>query len=450
MELLTFRDQLFAEGEKLGFTDLELYYEKQSGFGCQIYKGEIDDYRSSTVNGVSVRGLYNGKMGYAYTEKLDEDSVSFLLDNIKENSSLIEDDPQDLFEGNTNYEKIDFYSTRLSEISIEEKIDFLKKVEKKIYDYDKRVVQTDYAAIQDQLVEKALFNNKGLALQDRNNFLFVVFSVVVKENDEIKSDFYFKLTKDLHSLNPEDIAKEAVEKSLSHLGGKSYPNKTYPVILNNFAASSLLATFSPSFSAKSVQDNQSRLKGKIDHKIASSVVTLVDNPHLPDGIRSGTFDSEGVPTKQLTIVEDGVLKTYFHNLKTANKDGVEPTGHGHKSSYKDSVGVSPSNFYVEPGNKSYEELYAGLEEGIIITSLAGLHSGANPISGDFSLAADGFYVKDGKIVSPTNQMTIAGNFFELMQDIVDVGSDLIFSPMDSYGYIGSPSLTIKGLAVTVD
>jgi PmbA protein len=129
---------------------------------------------------------------------------------------------------------------------------------------------------------------------------------------------------------------------------------------------------------------------------------------------------------------------------------VEPTGHGHKSSYKDSVGVSPSNFYVEPGNKSYEELYAGLEEGIIITSLAGLHSGANPISGDFSLAADGFYVKDGKIVSPTNQMTIAGNFFELMQDIVDVGSDLIFSPMDSYGYIGSPSLTIKGLAVTVD
>ncbi|WP_042148685.1 TldD/PmbA family protein [Paucisalibacillus sp. EB02] len=450
MDLLTFRDQLFVEGEKLGFSELELYYEKQSGFGCQIFKGEIDDYRSSTVIGVSVRGLYNGKMGYAYTEKLDEESVSFLLDNIKENSKLIEDDPQELFEGNANYEKLDFYSATLTEISIEEKIEFLKEVEKKIYEYDHRVVQTDYAAIQDQLVEKALFNNKGLALQDRNNFLFVVFSVVVKEDEEIKSDFYFKLTKDLKSLDTDEIAKEAVEKSLSHLGGKSYPNKTYPIILKGQAASSLLATFSPSFSAKSVQDNQSRLKEKLEQKIASNVVTLLDNPHLPDGIRSGTFDSEGVPTKQLTVVKDGVLKTYFHNLKTAEKDGVESTGHGHKSSYKDSVGVSPSNFYVVPGIESYEELYGDLEEGIIITSLAGLHSGANPISGDFSLAADGFYVKDGKIVSPTNQMTIAGNFFEVMQDVEKVGTDLEFSPMDYYGYIGSPSLKIKGLAVTVD
>ena len=450
MDLLAFRNQLFVEGEKLGFTDLELYYEKQSSFGCQIFKGEIDDYRSATVSGVSVRGLFNGKMGYAYTEKLDEESVSFLLENIKENSGLIEEDPQELFEGNANYEELDFYSHTLTEVSIEEKIEFLKDVEKKIYAYDRRVVQTDYATIQDQLVEKALFNNKGLALQDRNNFLYVVFSVVVKEDEEIKSDFYFKITKDLYSLDPVEIAKEAVEKSLSHLGGKSYPNKTYPVILNGACASSLLATFSPSFSAKSVQDNQSRLKGKLDQKIASNVVTLIDNPHLPDGICSGTFDSEGIPTKQLTVVEDGVLKTYFHNLKTAKKEGVESTGHGHKSSYKDSVGVSPSNFYVVPGDESYEELYSELDEGIIITSLAGLHSGANPISGDFSLAADGFYVKDGKIISPTNQMTIAGNFFEVLQDVEKVGTDLEFSPMDYYGYIGSPSLKIKGLAVTVD
>ncbi|MBS3680328.1 TldD/PmbA family protein [Ornithinibacillus massiliensis] len=450
MNVIEFRDQLFVEGKKLGFTDLELYYEKHSSFGCSIFKGEIDDYDSSNTFGLAVRGLFNGKMGYAYTEKIDKESVSFLLEHMKENAILLEDDPEELFSGDAPYEEKDFYSPSLSGISTKEKISFLKAVEKEIYEFDPRVVQTNYAMIQDQLMEKALYNNKGLALENRNNFFYVAFSVVVKENDEVKTGMHFKLTKDFYSLDPAKVAKAAVEKSLRYLNGKSYPNKTYPVILQGDAAAPLFATFSPSFSAKSVQDNQSRLKGKLDSLIASEVLTLIDNPFLEDGTRSGTFDSEGVPTRELTLVQNGILRNYFHNLKTAKKDGVASTGHGYKSSYKDSIGVSPSNFYVVPGEESFDELMSTMKEGIIITSLSGLHSGANQISGDFSLAANGLYVKDGKIVGPTNQMTIAGNFFELLMDIEKVGNDLEFSPMDYYGYIGSPSLKIKGLAVTVD
>ncbi|MUK87652.1 TldD/PmbA family protein [Ornithinibacillus sp. L9] len=450
MELSTFRDQLFTEGEKLGITELELYYEKQDSFACQIFKGEVDEYESSTVNGVSVRGLYNGKMGYAYTEKLDEESVHFLLDSVKENAELIEDEPEELFEGNASYEEKDFYSSSLDEVTTEQKIAFLQEVEKKIYAYDPRVVQSDYAGLQDQSVEKALYNNKGIALSDRNNFFFVAFSVVVKENEEIKSDFHIEITKDFSTLDADEIAKQAVEKSLSYLGGKTYPNKNYPVVFKNSAAAALLATFASSFSAEAVQKNQSLLKGKLNEQIASETVTLTDDPLLTDGVRSGTFDSEGVPTKKISIVENGKLKTYFHNLKTAKKDGVASTGHGYKSSYKGTVGISPSNFFVVPGEESYEQLYESLDEGVIITNLAGLHSGANQISGDFSVAANGYYVKDGKIAGPTNLMTIAGNFFEVLQDVEKVGTDLEFSPMGGYGYIGSPSLKIKSIAVTVD
>ncbi|OZU89593.1 peptidase U62 [Virgibacillus indicus] len=450
MELTAFRNKLFAEGESLGLTDIELYYEKQESFSCQIFKGEIDEYESSTVNGVSVRGLYNGKMGYAYTEKLDEESVQFLLESVQENAVLIEDEPEEIFSGDANYKEVDYFSPSLSNITAEDKIAFLKEVEKKIYAYDPRVVQTDYAAIQDQSFEKELFNNKGLTLNDRNNFLSIIFSVVVKEEDEIKSDFYFKITKDFDSLHADEIAKEAVEKSLSYLGGRTYPNKNYPIVFKNSAAAALVSTFVSSFSAEAVQKGQSRLKGKLEEKIASDQVSLSDDPFLPDGIRSGTFDSEGVPTRKLTIVENGKLKTYFHNLKTAKKEGISSTGHGHKPSYKETIGVSPSNFFVIPGEKTYKHLYENLDEGIIITNLAGLHSGANPISGDFSLAANGYYVKDGEIVGPTNLMTIAGNFFEVLNDIEQVASDLEFSPMGGSGYIGSPSLKVKHLAVTVD
>lgn len=450
MNLNQFKQKLFEEGVKLGFSELELYYEKNDSLTIELYEGEVDGYNSEEVQGASVRGLYNGKTGYAYTERLDEDSIQFLLKNAKENAELIENEPEEFFTEQATYEDIEFYTPALEAVSPEKMIKLLQNIEKKVLDYDPRVIKIDHAAIQKKTMVKGIFHNKGLTLNERNNFLRVYISLLVQENDELKSGMHFKVTKDFNELDADDIAKEAVEDALSYLGEQKYPNKNYLVILKNSAAASLLSTFASSFSAQAVQDNQSRLKGKLGEDIASNQVTLVDNPLLPDGVSSSTFDSEGVPTSKLIIVEDGKLQTYFHNLKTAKKDGVTSTGHAHRQSYKDAIEVGPSNFYVQPAKHSYEELYSDVKEGIIITDLAGLHSGANQISGDFSLAADGYYVKDGKIVGPTKQMTVAGNFFELLKDVEEVGEDLEFSPMSFHGYVGSPSLKIKSLAITVD
>jgi PmbA protein len=450
MEINNFRDKLFTEARNSGISELELYYEKEDQFSCDIFKGEIDGYNSSTVNGVSVRGLFEGRMGYAYTEKLDEDSVTFLLSSMKENAALMEDEPEEIYPGDDRYEDINFYSASLAEVTTEEKLNFLKEVEKKIYDYDSRVIQTDMATLQDTTIEKAIYNSKGLSLKDRKNLLFVVFSVVVKDQDEIKSDFHVEITQDFHSLNAEDFAKKAVENVLGHLGGKTYDTKSYPVIFKNLAAASLMDVFTSSLSAESVQQGQSLLEGKLGESIASELVTLTDDPFMQESIDSRTFDSEGVATRKTAIVDAGRLQTFFHNLKTAKKDGVASTGHGYKPSHKDTIDISPSNFFIEPGKASYDQLYEGLDEGIIITNLAGLHSGASAISGDFSLAANGYYVKDGKIVGPTKLMTVAGNFFELLKDVEKVGNDLAFTPMAMQGNIGSPSLKIKSLSIAVD
>ncbi|MDW0118045.1 TldD/PmbA family protein [Sporosarcina thermotolerans] len=450
MSIEQLKERLFAEGQNIGFTDLELYYEKRESLSIGLYEGEVDKYDFSDVQGASVRGLYNGKTGYAYTEKFDEESVSFLLKNAAENAELIENEPEELFTEEAEYAETQFYSPELDAVKPEDMIGFLQEVEKKILSYDHRVTKVTSSQMRYQRSEKGLYHDKGLELREANNSLFFYVSIFVEENGELKSGSVFRITKDFNELDADAIVKEVVEQGLSMLGERNYPNKKYPVVLKNKAAASLLATFTSSFSAQAVQDNRSRLKGKLGEKIAADHVNLIDNPFLPEGIQSSTFDSEGVPTRKLSIVEEGNLQTYFHNLKTAKKDGVETTGHAHRSSYKGSVEVSPSNFYIEPAPQTYEQLYGEFDEGIIITGLAGLHSGAHPISGDFSLAADGYYVKDGKIVGPTKQMTVAGNFFEVLQDIEEIGSDLIFSPMGSSGYIGSPSLKIKSLAVTVD
>src|SRR5699024_1194322 len=296
MELTTFRDELFAAGGEYGFNDMELYYQESDGLTCRVFDGEVDGYESSTVHGASFRGEFDGKMGYAYTEKLDADSIPFLLENANENAVLMESDPEELFAGSDHYEKLDLYTKALDDVQPETFISFLKALEEKVNGFDSRVRHMEMAMLERKSLETGLYNIKGLDLNERNNFLVFVGSVSVEENGELKSGMKFKLTKDFAQLDVDDLAEQIVNKALQALGGKAYPNKNYPVVFENNAAASLLATFVSSFSAEAVQKEQSRLKGKLDERIASEAVTLIDDPFLPEGIRSGAFDAEGVAT----------------------------------------------------------------------------------------------------------------------------------------------------------
>jgi len=447
MNIQEFQAKLFSAAQSSGFTDVEIFYEKKEVFGCQVYKGEIDQYEIAEDGGVSFRGIINGKMGYAYSEKIDDASITFLLDNAKENTRIMHDeDIEEIFAGSGQYEQGNFFSTALNEVSIPEKIQFIKDVERELLALDPRIVATDYCMIRAESVSRNLSNTKGMVLTDKVNYLYVLVEAIVKDGEETKTSFEFKVTKDFHRLNAKDIAKKAAEEALSQLGSRNIESKDYPVLLRNDAAASLLATYSSNFSAENTQAGISSLKDKLGKQIAGQKITIVDDPFLEDGLASRTFDSEGVATKKLTLVESGVLQSLLHNQKTAKKEQTVTTGNAHKDSYKSAVKVGPSNLYIEPSSKQFDALIASMDEGILITSLSGLHSGANTVSGDFSVAANGFYVADGKVQYPVNLMTIAGNFYQLLQDVEEIGSDLTF-PLSP---IGSPSVLVKSLAVTVE
>ncbi|MDR7000240.1 metallopeptidase TldD-related protein [Neobacillus niacini] len=447
MNIQEFQVNLFSQALASGFTDIEIYYENKEIFGCQVFKGEIDQYEIAEDGGVSFRGVIDGKMGYAYSEKLDEASIPFLVENAKENAGLVQDDEaEEIFAGSSQYEKASFYSPSLNEVSTAEKIQLIQEMERELYAQDSRIVGTDYCGIRAESLTRNLVNNKGLSLRDQMNYLYVWVEAIVKDGEETKTGSEFVVTKDFHSLNAKEIAKKAADEALSQLGSRNIESKEYPVLLKNDAAAQLLATYSTNFSAESTQAGISSLKDKLGKQIAAEKLTIVDDPFLEDGLASRTFDCEGVASTRLTLVEDGVLNSLLHNQKTAKKDSTVTTGHAHKDSYKSAVKVGPSNLYVEPSSSSFEDLLAAMGEGILITSLSGLHSGANTVSGDFSLAANGFYVKDGKIAFPVNLMTIAGNYYQLLQDVEEIGSDLLF-PLSP---VGSPSVLVKSLSVTVE
>lgn len=447
MDNKEFQKALLKAAKEAGFTEAEMYYEKSTSFKCTIFEGEIDNYETSEEGGIGFRGLYDGKMGYAYTEKIDQDSISFLTKQAKENATILdEDDGTTIFEGSETYNTHSYYNEELEKVSTEEKIALIKSIEKKVLAFDPKIVRLNYCVLQDFSNEEILANDKGLAIDEKQNGLVIFVSAVAKDGEEMKTGSAVKLTRDFTEIDADAFSEKVAKEALAQLGEQSIPTKKYPVIMRHDASASLLATMTPIFSAENTQKDQSLLKGKVGETIASPAYTLIDDPYHPDSLWGTNFDGEGVATKKQAIIESGTLKTLFHNRKTAQKDGVKTTGNARKSSYKGTLSVGPINLYIQPGEKSKDELISSIQEGVLITDLAGLHSGVNSISGDFSVAATGFYIQEGKISSPVKQMTVAGNYFDYLKQIEEVGSDLKFSP----GGFGSPSLYVKELSVTVD
>lgn len=448
MDMKVMIDKLFAEGKKQGIEDMEVYYGGGNSLTLKVFEKELDGYSLSESEGLSFRGVYNGKMGYSYTEKVDETSIELLVKGAIENAQVIDSEDEELiFEGSKEYQEVNNFNALLADVKETDKIKFVKELEAECFKIDDRITSVETCVYGDGYGETIMSNTKGLYLQEKSNIAYTYVVVVAKESDDIKTGFAYRTGNDFNKFNPKELAEEAVKEALSQLGASSIKSGDYTIVLRNNASADMLDSFTGIFSAENVQKDLSLLKGKLNENIGSDKFTLIDDPFMAGGLSSKSFDGEGVACKYKKVIDKGVLKTYLHNLKTAKKDGVETTGNASKSSYKSPIDISPSNFYIEKGDKSFEEIISSIDKGVLITELQGLHSGLNTISGDFSLAALGFEIENGKIKRPVEQITVAGNYFEMIKNIEEVGTDLKFGlPGDAY--IGSPSLKIKKLSIS--
>ena len=439
-------NKLIEKGQEK-MDEVEAFLVKNKQLDIEIYKGEIDKYSLAESGGLSFRGSSQGKMGYSYTERLEESALDSLVDEALENSKYIEgSDDEIIFSGSENYEEINHYDDSLNQVPTQDKINFLINLEKEAYSLDERVFAVNACAYQEFEGERYLVNSKGLDLHDKSNGGAAYIFVVVKDDEDTKTGISYRIFYDFSSLDFKEIAKEAVDRAISMLGASNIKSGNYPIIIENTTFANLLSAFTPIFSSDNVQKGLSLLKGKLGEEIASPLLTIVDDPFLKGGFASRNFDDEGTASTFKTIVDNGKLVSFAYNWKTANREGVASTGHASRS-YKGPISIAPTNLYVVNGDLDLDEMMALADKGLLINNLEGLHSGLNPVSGDFSLSASGYEIKDGKKARPVNQITIAGNLYEVFKNIVAVGNDLKFG-LPSNGYIGSPSILVKSLAVS--
>ncbi|WP_312059175.1 TldD/PmbA family protein [Anaerotignum sp.] len=435
--------QIIQEALNCGFSDCEVFYLGGESFEVLLMEGEVSNYENSSEAGIAFRGTYCGRTGYAFSERLEEDCIPFLIDSARENAMLMsEDEHEDLFAGEA-YPEFSGYYPELERVCVEKRIQLAKRMEEAALNGAESIASLDYCVLGIGKREVSIVNSLGLDISYTKNFASSYVSAIARAKDETKKGSAFWKGTDWAEFNPEETGRRAAKRGAELLGASSVNSGTYQVVLDGKAMTSLLSSFSGIFFGENVQKGFSLLKDRVGEQIASSCVTLRDDALLEGGYASVPFDSEGVAGKNKALIEKGYLKTLLYNRKSAKKDGVASTGNGFKAGLTAPVKTACTNFYIQKGEKTLEQLFLQMENGLFITDFMGLHAGTNVVSGDFSLSAEGFLVEKGNIIRPVEQITVAGNFYTLLKDILAVGEDLYFSA----GGKGSPSVLIQGIVV---
>ncbi len=446
MNYQEFKQAVIAAAEAKKIRDYEIYYTESADTQVEIFKEEVKGFTSNTDMGVCFKCLVNGKMGYASTEHLSMEEAESIVARALDNASAIESEEQAFI-----HAKGDTYASCEKEAvkvpTATELMELALSLQKQLYATDSRVVDGTESAAGFVEQKKALYNSNGLDLEDSSAFSLAYGMAVVSDNDEMYDGMDIA-TGQYETFEPEKIAKEAVKEATDTIGAESVLSGKYPVVFSNKVMASMLSTYASVFSAEAAQKGLSLLKDKEGEQIASDIVTITDDPMHPEALVKATFDAEGVATYRKNVIENGKFVTLLHNLKTAAVAGVKSTGNGAKASYASNVSVHPYSFFINPVKGSLEDLMAEAGNGIYITSVEGMHAGANPITGDFSLAASGFTIEDGKKSKPVKNITVSGNFFTLLKEIATVGEDLKFNPFAmGASRCGSPSIFIKEMTI---
>lgn len=432
-------EKLFEVAKAKGIEDIQVYLSNTNNLSVQIFEGEVDKYEIADSSSLTIKGIFNNKMGVYRTEVLDDSLIDEIIDTIIVSAKVIDsEDDAIIYAGDKEYKELtDIFNQELTDLDVSKKIETLKELDKKYHGYDKRVknVENSYTEITNSVL---LQNSKGLKLFNKANASYIVSEVIVNDEKDQRVGFDVVMTNDFADYNVDELVETVTNDALNSLGAAPVASGDYEIVFSSLSLATLFSAFQNVFSAQAVQKNMSLLKGKLGEKIGCDLINVVDDPFMKKSASSRSFDDEGVATKFKYLIEKGELKTFLHNLVTAKKDGLESTGNGFGGN------VSSVNLKVEAGKSTKEEMIASCKKGLFITNVQGAHAGANPISGDFSLQAAGYQIEDGKITNPVALITVAGNFIEMLQNIEMVGNE---TKITYYG-ITAPFIKIKSMPVS--
>jgi len=437
-------EHVVQEALKLDVDETEVYLEINRDFDLRVRNGEVETVKQSTTKGIGLTVYKDKKLGFSYTSDLTDKSLEEFIKRTIQLSEVADPKPWNGLPDFNKQEKpmdLDLWDPSISEIESDKKIHIAKEVERIALAHDKRITKSYASSFGDSESETIIVNSKGISRACKETTVGFSVSVIAGEGNEMQSGGWSSNKRHFKDLeNVEDVATEAGKRAVEKLGAKPIKTTRVPVVFDRYASGAFWYGLMFALDGDSVYKKTTFLTDFLDKPIASKLVTITDDPTLPRHIGSAPFDGEGKITQKNTLVENGVLQMFIYDSITARKAGVKVNTITSRRGYKGLASASMLNAIVKNGNIAREKIIQGITEGFYVTGLRGI--GTDIPTGNYSVGASGFWIKDGEIAFPVDGVTLGGNTAEILKNIEAVADDLDFR-----GSLNSPSFKVSELAV---
>lgn len=436
---------IVSQAIKRGATDAEAIGIETTEFHVEVRLGEVEKLQEAASRGIGLRVLYEGRQASCSTSDVSLQAIDELVADAVEMAKLTSVDEAAVLPAREELAKeiadLGLDDSAIAELPTERKIEMALAAEESARSFDPRITNSKGSACSTAIGKSILVTSAGFAGEYQGSTCSVMVAPIAKEGEQMQVAGWGDRQRSLASMDsPEEIGREAARRALRKLGAGKVVTQKAPIVFEADAAEELLSDFFEAVDGFSIFRRASFLVGKLGEQIAAPSLTIIDDGQMRGAVGSRPFDGEGLATRRTVVVENGVLKNYLLNSYTARKLGLRSTANAARSlTGAPSVGLG--NFFIQPGVYSPTEIIASVKNGFYVTEMIGF--GFNPVTGDYSRGAAGWWIEDGKLAFPVEEITIAGNFREMLRGIGMIGNDLRFR-----GKIAAPTIKIDRMMVS--
>jgi len=444
MDYKELTEQLVNKCLKEGADAAEVYCESSRNLSVRIRNTEMETVQQAESHGVGVRVMVKGRMAFsscndlrdAALEETVSSAVQFAAATTPDENNVLPED-----EGITEVEGL--YDSQIGQVPLETKINLAKETEE-LAMRDSRITKSGGARYSEGEGQVFIANSNGLLKNYKASSCSFGVSVIAEKGEqkspggESSSRRYYA---DLE--NPEKIADIAIQDAVQMLDSRMVKTQKAAVIFDSDVARSILGGILSAINGERVLQGASFLREKLNASISSELITIIDDGTMAKGMGSKWFDGEGVPTQKRIIVDRGVLKSFMYNTIAAKRAGAKSTGNASRGGFRSLPGIGAHNFYMEKGNSTPEDIIQATKNGLLLKGVTGY--GINPVNGNFSGGATGFWIENGKVAFPVKGLTIAGKAEEMLKTIDMVGTDLDLNRSFTAPTFRIPNLQIGGI-----
>jgi len=424
LSLLDVCEQLVRLAKKAGASDSEAYAERTRDSSVKVRDGNVEELQQATSKGVGLRVFSAGRLGFAYGTDFSKDGLRRLAQSaVSLAKGAAKDEFNQLPRGTQLGRAADgAYDPAIEDIDPAWKLRVARAAEGAAAQVDRRVRKFDSTGAGDFLSQSAIASSRGASAESRASYVYVYCSPVAEADGQLQTASWSDTRRRLSELQPpEEVGRIAAQRAARMLGARKVKTQKAAIIFEPQQAAGFIAGLAGAVNGDLVHKKSSFLAALLGKRIASEQVTLADDATLERGLATRPFDGEGVISQRTVVIDRGVLRNFLYDTYTARKAGARSTGSAARG-WSTLPHVGTSNFVLEAGGKSADEIVRSTRRGLLVTAMLG--SGANVVTGEYSRGANGLWIEDGQIAHAVQEVTVSGSLLDLLQAIDAVGDDL--------------------------